>query len=200
MKKIMKEITIKTGAIKEYNNINLDLKFRFSYTKLNESVNKQFYNKLVNPNIFIKLITNIDKIIKIAVPINKHKDIYVGTRRFSRELDYIYVLFSAFQDKKYIYPVEIIIKQIKNRDNNLHLIIVLDEIDMNKIKTDVIPTTNEFDVSQSATYTLNDLIRYVKYDDFLKYIPDKFLSTQQKIIKHKSISKEKIRIDKYKKQ
>lgn len=193
MKKIMKAIASKIGAIKEYSNINLDFKFRYSYTKLNESVNKQFYNTHVDPSIFVRLITYMDEIIKIAIPIERHKDIYKGTRRYSRELDYIYVLFSAFIDKEYLYPVEIIIKKIKNRDNSIHLMIVLD-----KIKTDVIPTTNKFDVSRSAVYNLYDLIQYVKYDDFLIYIPDELLNDEQKNIKNNAIKKEKIRIEKYK--
>ena len=193
MKRAIKIIADKLGIIKEYSNINLDFTFEYSYTKLKESINKIYTDKEYKTSSFIKLLTCIEDVIYQSIPIEKHKDIYKGTIRESKQLKNVYVLLGAFQDKKTIYPVEIIVKELIGSVGSLHMIITVGEIK----KSDIIPTPGDklAHVGTSDTFILTNIINKINNGDFLKYIPDKLLSIKQKRAKYNAISKERKRIE-----
>lgn len=196
MKKVIKLIADKLGIVKEYNNINLDFAFEYSYTKLKESINKIYTNRSSKFTSFIKLLTCIEDVIYHAVPIEKHKDIYEGTIRESKQLKNVYILLGAFQDELIIYPVEVIVKELIGNIGSLHMIITIGEIK----KSDIIPTPGDklTHVGTSDTYILTNIINRINNGDFLKYIPDKLLCKNQLPLKQNALIREKKRIKNYK--
>ncbi len=200
---VLKKLAEKFGVFdKTYFNKNISLDFSYSRGSLKESVNKQgkvstdFYD-------FAKMLYVFDDVVNNAVPIEAHTDKYAGTERANQNLKYDYVLLSAFSDGDYIIPVEMHIKEQKEKvkqPNTLYVGITLGKIktedgilaqvpgSANENRTNVTPPSSKINVAQ--------LIAKVNpgFSDFYKYIPSELLTEAQISSKTVALDDEKYRL------
>lgn len=146
---------------------------------LKESLSKQLrYGG--NYTDFAKALVNLEKILDNAVLIEVHGDKYKGTSRENENLEAVYVLLGAFKDGSHIIPVQMEIKKSSDVGGRLYMTVAL-----TKIEADVLGSTPENIQTRSlisaSTYSLSDIVQKINPNDahFLKYIPDKMLSTEQ---------------------
>ena len=102
--------------------------FSFSKNNLNESQSKQKYLT----EDYAKMLTSTDGIVKNAVLVEVHRDKYEGTVREDRTLLQVDVFLSAFSDGEDIVPVKMEVKEFKNKDNSLYVLVTLEKIKTNK--------------------------------------------------------------------
>lgn len=176
-------------------NRDVELEFSFSNSALNESVHKQ-KNSLVE---YAEMLTVFDDIVENAIAVDCFEDRYRGASREDPELSRVFVLIGAFKNQGGIVPVKILAKEFKRKDNTIRLAITAQ-----KIKSDIMVqtygTTHTFYTpSDFDNISLAELIKGINTEDadFLKYIPDGFLNTEQKSAKLLAISDEESYISQY---
>jgi len=186
---------------KTYKNQNVNIEFLFSKGGFNESVSKQNSR---NPDFaaFGRMLSCFDEIIQNAIPLEIHGDKYAGTKREDPSLERVFVLFSAYSDKN-IVPVQLEVKELNRQDNQLYVAVAL-----NKIRAEVFATTQHFHhdssgvlsvAAPSSSISLQDLFKNINPLDgeFLKYVPDGFLNSEQRTAKNSALDRERHRIDGY---
>ncbi len=197
--KIIYPLAEKLGiTTKELTHDNIDVEFIFSKTNgLKESLSKQLrYGG--NYTDFAKALVNLEKILDNAVLIEVHGDKYKGTSRENENLEAVYVLLGAFKDESHIIPVQMEIKKSSDVGGRLYMTVAL-----TKIEADVLGSTPENIQTRSlisaSTYSLSDIVQKINPKDahFLKYIPDKMLSTEQIQAKKVALAEDAEKIKKY---
>ena len=127
-----------------------------------------------------------------SVLIEIHSDKGKGTPKANSRLIQTYVLLSAYQENNFITPVQFEIKQYIDNDNRLYLAVAL-----TKREEDVISDTI-LDKGQASTrllspstYSIAEFIEKINPKDknFFKYIPNSFLSEEQKQAKANALAK-----------
>ncbi len=168
---------------------DVDFEFVFSKNKgLVKSLNSQLYYGGTYSD-FAKVIVNLDTVLKNAVLIEQHEDKYTS---LEKNIEAVYVLLSALKDGNTIIPIELEIKKFKKEGGRLYL-----NVAMEKIEADVMASTVNQNIAcwlvSASTYSISDIFANVNPIDkkFLKYVPDKFLSTSQKNAKIESLKEEK---------
>lgn len=197
--KIIYPLAEKLGiTTKELTHDNIDVEFIFSKTNgLKESLSKQLrYGG--NYTDFAKALVNLEKILDNAVLIEVHGDKYKGTSRENENLEAVYVLLGAFKDESHIIPVQMEIKKSSDVGGRLYMTVAL-----TKIEADVLGSTPENIQTRSlisaSTYSISDIVQKINPKDahFLKYIPDKMLSTEQIQAKKVALAEDAEKIKKY---
>lgn len=191
------ELFDKLGLSKTYENKAAQITFEFSSRGKKKSVHEQSARGNSYAD-FAKMLTCFDQIVEGAVPIEIHADKYKGTRREVAQLKSVYVLVSAFADDSAIVPVQLEIKEYVNEENQIYLAVT-----MGKIKEGVVATSLESDITSSSealpsyTVSLQELFSKINPSDgdFLKYVPDGFLSEEQRSAKQAALMREEQKID-----
>lgn len=191
------ELFDKLGLSKTYENKAAQITFEFSSRGKKKSVHEQSARGNSYAD-FAKMLTCFDQIVEGAVPIEIHADKYKGTRREVAQLKSVYVLVSAFADDSAIVPVQLEIKEYVNEENQIYLAVT-----MGKIKEGVVATSLESDITSSSealpsyTVSLQELFSKINPSDgdFLKYVPDGFLSEEQRSAKQAALMREERKID-----
>ena len=137
--------------------------------------------------------------VRKAVPVEFHGDKYAGTKRADADLNRVAVLVSAFQDGDRIVPVQFEIKEKNKYTNKLYVSVTLQDIKTEpgveggagQLLDPVTPPT------RVLNYSISQLLEGVNPEDtdFLKYVPDGFLSWSQRAGKQRGIlaEQEKLR-------
>ena len=176
-----------------------DIKFDFQITKTN-GLKKSLNNQLDYGGSYgdlARALINLDKIIPNSVLIDAYtKDRYEDTSRANERFEGGYVLLGAFQDSENIIPVKLTIKKETGRDGNLYVVVAMTKIKRTSVMGSKGATPNGVEPSLPVTgsaYSLQQIISQVNTadKDFLKYLPDGFLSEEQIKTKHESIEKQK---------
>lgn len=137
--------------------------------------------------------------VRKAVPVEFHGDKYAGTKRADADLNRVAVLVSAFQDGDRVVPVQFEIKESDGRPNKLYVSVTLRDI---KTEPRVVGGGSNLSDStappiRSSSYSISQLLEGVNPEDtdFLKYVPDGFLSWSQQAGKQRGIlaEQEKLR-------
>ena len=176
----------KFGVFKSYFNDDVAIEFDFSHNNLDESTRKQercFDN-------FALMLTCFDDVIKNAILIEVHTDRYKDPN-----FDCMCVLASAFLHNDSIVPVKLEIKKLRHpKQNTLYIAVSRSPFEIKKatvvglFNTAVAVSTDPrvaYDISIRRFFkNVNTLDK-----DFIKYIPDGFLSMAQRVIKRKAIEK-----------
>ena len=181
------------GFLREYTTDNLDISFSFTGESLKKSMHSQvsdYGGSLVDLS---KVVMNIQKLLDSSVLIEMHSDKAKGTQRENLQLVKTYVLLSAYKENGAITPVQFEIKQYVDNDNRLYLAVAL-----TKREEDVISDTilDKGQVStrlvSPSTYSIAEFIEKInpKDENFFKYIPNSFLSEEQKQAKAKALARE----------
>ena len=191
------ELFDKLGLSKTYENKAAQITFEFSSRGKKKSVHEQSARGNSYAD-FAKMLTCFDQIVEGAVPIEIHADKYKGTRREVAQLKSVYVLVSAFADDSAIVPVQLEIKEYVNEENQIYLAVT-----MGKIKEGVVATSLESDITSSSealpsySISLQELFSKINPSDgdFLRYVPDGFLSEEQRSAKQAALMREERKID-----
>ncbi len=188
-KKLFRKIGEEFGVFKKYKNVDVKLGFNFSKGNVRESVSKQRKNYAD----LSKLLSCFDEVIEVAVGVevhNRNEDGY----KIDPTLKDMYVLVSAFEDGDDIVPVKLEVKEFFDKDNSLYVAVALERIK----KDEVVKQGNTEDGvtqnSRSSTIRLADLFSKINPSDkqFLKYIPDGFLSGRQLMAKRDAMRKKSV--------
>lgn len=195
----IKAIASKLGLTqKKHTSPSVEVEFTFSKNKgLKESMSKQLKYGGSYAD-FAKAIANIDHILDNAVMIEKHTDKYKGTVREDRHLESTSVLMSLFRDRTHIIPVQFEIKKSSQNGGQLYVTVA-----MTKIEADVVGRTVDKNQASSlvsaSDYSISEIIAKINPEDkhFLKYVPDKMLTEQQKQAKQEALEEDFERISGY---
>ena len=109
------------------------------------------------------------------------------------------VFVSAFYDNGGIVPVQFEVKEYANRANELYVIVSLQKIRDAVVATGRASETDTFAEAGHISYTISLQELFSKINpsdgDFLKYVPDGFLSEEQRSAKRAALMREERKID-----
>ena len=134
---------------------------------------------------YVKMLSVFDELLASAVGIETHENRY---EKDGEQIKQTYVLASAFEGVNGIVPVLFEVREFKDGTKNMIHVAV----NMTEIERDRIVVYNNTSKTTDAPYTLpvsnisiSDLFENVNVADgrFLKYVPDDFLTFEQKIAK-----------------
>lgn len=187
----------KLGIFKDYRNDNVDLEFVYTKGGFDESIHKQSL-RTKRFDDFARMFSVFDELVQSAVPIESHGDKYAGTVREVSDLARTAVLVSAFQDGDRIVPVQFEIKEFNNQPNKLYISVTLRDIKTGtRVEGDTLSSeSSKKSPIQVPTYSLAQLFQNVNPEDidFLKYVPDQFLSRAQREGKQRGLAAEQQKI------
>lgn len=191
---IIKKIARDFGVLNEpFFNPDIELEFSYSGDSVQESINKQHSRY----GDFVKMLSVFSDVIENAVGVETHKDKYTGTRREDTNLKQMYVLASAFNDEKGIYPVKLEVKEFKKNTNKLYLSVVLTKKESRYLSGNL--GQDQLNTAPpTSTISISDLVGIVNPSegDFLKYFPDSMLDSEQIDGKNRALAKDAERIEK----
>ena len=171
---------------KEYQNSNVSFSFLFSHNNFKESYSKQkrYYES------FAKMFSVFDDVIQKAVLIEVHNRKNHGA---DPTLKNVYVLASAYKDGENIVPIKLEIKEFRDKPASLYVTIALEKIKKAEVSKQ---GDTENGVTQnflSANISISHLFQKINPSEksFLKYLPDGFLSSEQKSAKDKAIEEDR---------
>ncbi len=150
---------------------------------------------------FAKALINIDSIIENAILIEKHSDIYMGTVRENVNFENATVFLSILNDGDNIIPIVLEVKKDKTFNNGvLYVYTCMDKIKRTSVTARTKKTSNDVSTILTDTdsiFSLSEIFSKVNEKDveFLKYIPDKFLSNSQKRGKQNGLDNRKKKIN-----
>ena len=142
------------------------------------------------------MLTSTDDIVGNAIIIEAHKDKYKGTTREDKTLLQTDVFLSAFSDGKDIVPVKMEVKEFKDKNNSLYVLITLEKIKTDKkIETEIVGQATQ-EESAPISYPVSniritEIISKINTNDgtILKYLPDQMLDKKQLEGKRDAIAK-----------
>lgn len=113
------------------------------------------------------------------------------------------MLIGLYQDGDFIVPVQFEVKRLKDNPNKLYLTVA-----MTKMKAGVLGVTSDVhgqsprNLIPASTYSLAEIFKNINPQDseFLKYVPDGFLSIEQKVEKYRALDAERKKINSYPKK
>ena len=179
---------------------DVDIEFTFSKNKgLLESTQKQLrYGGSYQD--FAKALIHIDQILQDAVLVEKHTDKYKGTAREDGSLQNVSVLFGAFRDGRFVIPVQFEIKKSSNYGGRLYMTVAMTKIRADVLGRAIKDSSTHPSLVSAHGYMIADIFKEIKPEDrhFLKYLPDQFLSEEQKTAKREAIEEDQRRIAAYK--
>ena len=184
-RRLIHKIAQEFDAFKDYNNSDINISFEFSNNNFREAYGKQKRNY----ENFAKMFSVFDKVIENAIGIEVHNRNNEGYKP-DVTLNNVYVLLSAFEDGEMIVPVKLEVKEFKDKQNTLYVAISLEAIKKTEVSKQGTTENSVAQNSRSVNISIPDIFAKINPKDtnFLKYIPNEFLSEEQ--IKAKSIALE----------
>lgn len=178
-----------------FKNEDIELEFEYSKGGIKESIQKQMAE---NYDDFAKMLTCFDDVVKNGIGIEVHENRY----EFDNNTDKIFVLVSAFQDKKNIHPVKMEIKTFKDNNSEilkenpkLYVLITSEHMDIKK-EEPLIYQQGLKDPNcpkRSSFIKIRDFLKNVnkESESLIKYIPDGYLDEKRLLVKKEALEKEK---------
>lgn len=109
-------------------NSKISFPFQFSGRSLEKSLHHQLeYGGTYRD--YVKAMSCFTDIVKNAVPIEVHPEKKVGTARENPDLLQTYVLMSAYKDGKSVVPVQLEVKEFRQRGKSLYMTVMLTKIE-----------------------------------------------------------------------
>ncbi len=189
----LRDLASRLGILNaDLENSRISFPFQFSTGNLYKSLHHQLeYGGTYQD--YAKAMTCFNEIVEAAIPIEVHKEKKTGTSRENPDLKNVYVLVSAFQDGKDIIPVELEVKEFQERGKSLYMTVMLTKIDPEVVDAGIPSETGDVPhLFSRSTISLRQLFTNVNPKDgrFLKYVPDGFLSNEQKRAKQEALLKQ----------
>ncbi|MGL4483404.1 MAG: ImmA/IrrE family metallo-endopeptidase [Anaerovoracaceae bacterium] len=188
---------------KELSHKDIPVVFSFSKAGARKSMHEQI-KRDGEASTFVKALSCFDEMLENSKLIEVHSDKYKNTIKANEYLESVYVMISSFSESKGLYPIQLEIKSQVDKDNRLYLLVSLTDI---KKETVMDSKPKIIDPGLFASYyeiSLTELFSKINAKDkeFLKYVPDNFLSLEQLEAKKEAINTEQNKIEalKYKDQ
>lgn len=173
----------KLGVFKKYKSNAINIDFEFTHGGFSKSIHSQKEYGGSNAD-FASVATNLDMLLDNAVLIETHTDKGKGTLKEKRTVKHFYVLISALKQGSTITPVQFEIEEYINDDNRLYLAVAMTKINEADVVESVVDGKADIEHSllSAPTVSIVDIFKKINPKDknFLKYIPDEFLNTEQK--------------------
>lgn len=190
-KSLFKKIGDEFGVFKTYSNEDVQIEFEYTKGGMDEGTQKQSKNY----SDYLKMLSCFDKVIENAVGIeihNRNKDGY----KMDPTLTDVVVMASVFEDGERIIPVKLEVKEFSDKQNKLYVAITLQGIKKEEIVTQ--GDTAQNSVTQDAPSSVISIAQFFEKinpqeKNFTKYIPDNFLTSEQKAVKHDKTGKNSLR-------
>jgi hypothetical protein len=176
-KKLLKKIGSEFGVFDKYSNSDFEIEFEFGKNNMDESLQKQRGNY----DIYAQMLSCFPEVITNAVGIEIHNRNDMGYKK-DITLKNVYVLSSAFENETDIVPVKLEIKEFKDKPNRLYVAVSLEGIKKDRVKSMGVPNNRAHIRTSPVTISIHDLFSKINPIDvdFLKYIPNDFLTSKQK--------------------
>ena len=217
-KNIVRILANEFGAIRVYENDDVELEFEFTNNGLAESLHKQKRNL----DDYVKFLTIAEHVIENAKGLECHTDRYSGTPRADITNAGDFILIGAFEDEDGIVPVKLLVKQFTDKPNKLYVAITVNKIEAEIVtlakgktakhhpapsaptsESEIVTlakgkTAKHHPAPSDSEYSLAQILRNVNPDDktLLKYIPDGFLDDAQLAAKEEAIKEEREYVEK----
>ena len=196
----LRELASRLGILNvDLNNSRIAFPFQFSSRNLNKSLHHQLeYGGTYQD--YAKAMTCFNEIVEAAIPVEVHPEKKVGTVKENPDLKNVYVLISAFQDGNNIVPVELEVKEFRERGKSLYMTVMLTKIDLEVVDAGVPSETGDVPhLLSRSTISLQQLFENVNPKDgrFLKYVPDGFLNDEQRQAKQEALRKQEMEYANY---
>ncbi len=201
------------GAIRVYENSDVELEFEYTNNNVVESMNKQRGRY----DDYIKFLTIAEQVIENAKGLECHTDRYSGTPRADITNVGDFILIGAYEDEDGIVPVKLLVKQFTDKPNKLYVAITVNKIEAeivtlakgNTAKHHPAPsasiseaeifalakgnTAKHHPTPSASEYSLAQILENVNPADktLIKYIPDGFLDDAQLAAKAEAIKEER---------
>lgn len=187
--KFIRENRESLGLNKVYQKDEIQLEFGYSNRGIKKSI-RQTADSKVDEREYLDILSCLDQIIDTSVLIERHSD---KSGKQNTRLKQVYVLLGALQKNGVVTPVQLEIKESVDADNQLYLAVAIKKSGVNvTAATEVASVTNP----DFSVISIHELIEKINPDakDFLKYIPDDFLTPEQMEGKKEGIRRD---IEKY---
>ena len=185
---MLSKFKINESDVPRFKNSDVEIDFSFSNYSLKESINKQ-RNSLIE---FTAMLINLDTLVENAIAIECHEN-YAVVNADDSKLKQTFILIPAFKNEKGIVPVKFDARISDDGSNKIYVAITAQEIE-----PDVALPTNDSkskvdNQSGSCTVNIKDILSRVNSSDvnFIKYIPDGFLSEEKLRIKNDALEHDK---------
>jgi len=172
--KFVRENKESLGLNKVYQKDEIQLEFGYSNRGIKKSI-RQTADSKVDEREYLDILSCLDQIIDTSVLIERHSD---KSGKPNTRLKQVYVLLGAIQKNGVTIPVQLEIKESIDKDNQLYLAVAIKKSGVNvTAATEVASVT----IPDFSTISIHELIEKINPDakDFLKYIPDEFLTPEQ---------------------
>ena len=190
----MKALAKKLGIMKvDLQNSRIEIPFQFSNRGLATSLHHQLeYGGSYQD--YARMMTCFNDLIRNAVPVEVHREKKIETKKENKQLKQTYVLVSGYTENKGLMPVQFEVKEFTDNQNRLYVSVVL-----TKIAPEVLENSpgrksdGSHPLFSGTKVRIADIFKNVNSKDgrFLKYVPDGFLSAEQKKEKQVALEKQK---------
>ena len=201
VEKTIKALAVKLGILnKPLQTPDVEIDFQFSKGGLSKSLSQQLKYGGSYAD-FAGAINNLEQILQNAVLIEQHTDKYAGTSRADVNLERVYVLFGAYQDRMSVVPVQMEIKKSSDVGGRLYVTVAMTKIEAD-VRGSTIDQGQTHSLISASEYSLSEIFQKINPADkhFLKYLPDNFLSEEQKTAKQIALQEDADKISRYKKR
>lgn len=173
---LLKKIGEEFGVFRSYENNDIEVSFEFGKNNLSESIAKQKGNY----DAYAQMLSCFSDVISNAIGIEVHNRNSEGYKT-DRTLKQMYVLCSAFIDGDTIIPVKLEVKEFTDKPNRLYVAVALEGIKRDRVVSMGVPNNRSHVRTSPVTISIRDLFSKInpKDRDFIKYIPDGFLTEEQ---------------------
>lgn len=187
--KFIRENKESLGLNKVYQKDEIQLEFGYSNRGIKKSI-RQTADSKVDEREYLDILSCLDQIIDTSVLIERHGD---KSGEQNTQLKQVYVLLGAIQKNGVTTPVQLEIKESVGTDNQLYLAVAIKKSGVNATASAEAASVTNPDFS---VISIHELIEKINPDakDFLKYIPDDFLTPEQMEGKKEGIRRD---IEKY---
>ncbi len=187
-RKLLKKVGEEFDIYGSYDSEDIELSFEFGKNNLDESANKQKGNY----DICTQMLSCFSDVISNAVGVEIHNRNEEGYKP-DRTLKYVYVLCSVFENATDIVPVKLEIKEFFDKPNRLYVAVALESIEKDRVVSMGVPNNRSHVRTSPVNISISKIFENVNIKDanFLKYIPDEFLSSEQISAKKIALKKEK---------
>ena len=184
VKAALKRIADEFGVFVDYAIEDVEVKFTFSQSNLEESVSKK-----ITPKAVAKLMPVLKTAVEKAIGIESHANRYY----YDTDIVRFDNLVGGYIEGDSFVPVRFGLKHRRNGEVILYVIVDQQKIKMDKIKAEVVKITGQDKLGQETSrsayrFSIPSIIPFVNGGDLLRYLPDDMLNASQKEIKWDAVA------------
>lgn len=171
----------KLDVFKKYKSNAINIDFEFTHGGFSKSIQSQKEYGGSNAD-FASVATNLDMLLDNAVLIETHTDKGKGTPKENARLKQVYVFMSALNKNNSIIPVQFEIMEYIDNNNRLYLAVAMTKINEADVVGNTARINERTNLLPTSNISIVNIFKKINPQDknFLKYIPDEFLNTEQK--------------------